>query len=387
MATPDIMSHHSPIDVHPTTETAFTFDSDHELDLSLHDFPIPKKTHLSLMSEPDAPAEIVPQGQELHVPTHPIPSMQAAFAESMVDVFEGTTPAPIAPAGNSAERRKLLLEQDIGEETHAARWKQRPGQRYHELWKLMAQISFGIYLLLNGLARDDDQALIILQTHVDEIDAFLESTLEDFDVAQEDIDDRLKNLKLPLENIHVFDGMLEDRDFRNQIVTGNETIEHIITRTASAMNDALKNVQQGVEATKEFASYMTGEEQRKEWQEERPEMKRVFEAMKGNSDGWYKAYVSLQTKGNHLGVSLVQLGTIVAEIDRRAGEISRKTRVSGKSRSIFIRILTLSSSALPCRPEDQWSPPLPHLPNHHHCLPDNHGPPYTPALRTVLVLR
>ena len=57
------------------------------------------------------------------------------------------------------------------------------------------------------------------------------------------------------------------------------------------------------------------------------EMQKVFDAMKGNLDGWYKAYVSLQTKGNHLGVALCQLGSIVAEIDRRAGEISRKTRV------------------------------------------------------------
>lgn len=56
-------------------------------------------------------------------------------------------------------------------------------------------------------------------------------------------------------------------------------------------------------------------------------MEKVYEAMKGNVDGWYKAYVSLQTKGNHLGVALVQLGSIVAEMDRRAGEVSRKTRV------------------------------------------------------------
>jgi hypothetical protein len=69
------------------------------------------------------------------------------------------------------------------------------------------------------------------------------------------------------------------------------------------------------------------EEQDEIWREERPEMEKVFEAMQGNVDGWYKAYVSLQTKGNHLGVALVQLGSIVAEIDRRAGEISRKTRV------------------------------------------------------------
>lgn len=73
---------------------------------------------------------------------------------------------------------------------------------------------------------------------------------------------------------------------------------------------------------------MAEEKSRHEWQTERPEMKEVFDAMKGNADGWYKAYVSLQTKGNKLGVALVQLGSIVAEIDKRAGEISRNTRVS-----------------------------------------------------------
>jgi hypothetical protein len=303
------------------------FDSTHELDLSLEDFrdhhDIPIITNMADLDEPEFDDAPEPQA-----PTHPIPSMQSAFAESMLEASNPESKADVNIGnGNSAARRKLLLEQGLDEETHASRWKQKPGQKYHQLWKLMAQISFGIYLLLNGIAKDDDQVVTILQGHVDEVDAFLEATLEDFDLAQEDIDGRLKNLKLPLENIHIFDGMLEDRQFRLQIVTGNERIEHIITRTAAAMKDALKDVQQGMEATKEFAQYMEEEQQRLEWQEERPEMQRVFEAMKGNADGWYKAYVSLQTKGNHLGVALVQLGSIVAEMDRRAGEVSRKTRV------------------------------------------------------------
>jgi hypothetical protein len=153
------------------------------------------------------------------------------------------------------------------------------------------------------------------------------------------------------------------------------------------MNDALQNVQQGLEATKEFASYMAEEQQREEWQEERPEMKRVFEAMKGNADGWYKAYVSLQTKGNRLGVSLVQLGTIVAEIDRRAAEISRKTRVSRKDSSFLLYILTLNSSALLCLPKDRWSRLLPPLRSHHRTLPYGLEPLYTLALPPVLILQ
>lgn len=296
--------------------------------VSLHKDYVPNdEIRLSVISVHDDEPDMS-QPRETQVPTHPIESMQAAFEESMLDAFDNDEPAPKPVLGNAAERRKALLDQDISAETHAGKWKQKPGQRYHELWKIMSQISFGIYLLLNGLARDDEQALTILQGHVDEVDGFLETTLEDFDLAQEDIDERLKNLKMPLQNISVFEDMMQDRDFRNQIVSGNETIEHIITRTAAAMKDSLRNVQQGMEATREVAGYMAEEKARHEWQTDRPEMREVFDAMKGNADGWYKAYVSLQTKGNKLGVALVQLGSIVAEIDKRAGEISRNARVS-----------------------------------------------------------
>lgn len=267
--------------------------------------------------------------KELQVPIHPIPSMQGAFAESMLEASLASTPTlPRTKSMDAAARRRKLLDQPLEEDTHAAKWKQKPGQRYHELWKLMAQISFGIYLLLNGIAKDDEQVLNILQGHVDEVDAFLEGTLADFDLASKDIQERLKFLKMPLENIEIFDAMLEDRQFRLQIVTGNERIEHIIHRTASAMNDALKDVQQGLDATKEFAKYLAQEEQEADWNESRPEMQKVYDAMKGNAEGWHKAYVTLQTKGNRLGEALVQLGSIVAEMDKRAGQVSRKTRVS-----------------------------------------------------------
>jgi len=260
------------------------------------------------------------------VPVHPIASMQGAFEESMQEANKDPTPKP-KPQLDAAARRQLLLDQELNEQTLASRWGKKPGNEYHELWKLMAQISFGIYLLLNGIARDDEQVMNILQGHVNEVDEFLETTLEDFDLAQDDIDERLKFLKLPLENIDIFDAMLEDREFRLQIVSGNEKIEHVITRTAAAMKDALKDVQQGIDACKEFTIYLAEEQEDPIWRDERPDMEKVYDAMKGNVEGWYKAYVSLQTKGNNLGVALVQLGSIVAEMDRRAGEISRKTRV------------------------------------------------------------
>ncbi|RDL33290.1 uncharacterized protein BP5553_08729 [Venustampulla echinocandica] len=280
-----------------------------------------------------APIPVEDSMKELHVPTHPISSMQGAFAESMVEVAGGASGHPPKNTRDAVARRKYLLGQDIHEETHASKWRQKPGQQYHELWKLMAQTSFGIYLLLNGIAKDEDQVMSILQGHVDEVDEFLETTLEDFDLAQNDIDERLKLLKLPLQNIHIFDAMLEDRTFRSQIVTGNESIEHVITRTAAAMNDALKDVQQGLDAVKEFTIYLARAQDTSMRNEERTDMKKVFQAMKGNVEGWYKAYVSLQTKGNHLAAALVQLGSIVAEMDKRAADISRKQRFSIPSTS------------------------------------------------------
>lgn len=297
---------------------------------------------------------------ELHVPTHPISSMQGAFAESMVEVAGGSSSHPTKNTRNAVSRRKYLLDQDIHEETHAAKWRQKPGQQYHELWKLMAQTSFGIYLLLNGIAKDEDQVMSILQGHVDEVDEFLETTLEDFDLAQSDIDERLKLLKLPLQNIHIFDAMLEDRTFRSQIVTGNESIEHVITRTAAAMNDALKDVQQGLDAVKEFTIYLArAHDTSSKSNEEQTDTEKVFDAMKGNVEGWYKAYVSLQTKGNHLAASLVQLGSIVAEMDKRAADISRKQRVCYTARQLIQRVLTFYSSAAYLAPLQHRIPPLP----------------------------
>ncbi|CAD6501565.1 BgTH12-01816 [Blumeria graminis f. sp. triticale] len=265
-----------------------------------------------------------------NIPTHPIPSMQGAFAESFLESSAGYV-APTNEIHKSvATRRQILLSQSVTEPTHAARWRLKPGQQFHEFWKLMSQISFGIYLLLNGIARDEEQVMKILQVHVDEIDEFLETTLQDFNLAQDDIEERLKHLKLPLKNVAVFDSMMEDRVFRLQIVDGNEKIEHVISRTASAMNDALKDVQQGANACKEFTLYLAREQNNTLWKN-RSNMRKVYEAMKGNVNGWYKAFVSLQTKGSILDVTLVQLGSILAEMDRRAGEVSRRTRFSTTS--------------------------------------------------------
>ncbi|RKF63135.1 hypothetical protein OnM2_027060 [Erysiphe neolycopersici] len=326
------------------------------LDLSPSPEPLGPKYHVpppskSRQNKPNLPSmreheETVNESEiPNNVPTHPIACMQGAFAESFLESDSGVNSPTFSRPESASERRRQLLEQDVTEETHAARWKLKQGKKHHELWKLMAQISFGVYLLLNGIARDEVQVMRILQIHVDEADEFLESTLKDFELAQHDIENRLVSLKSPLLNLSVFDMMMEDRCFRGFIVQGNEWVERVITRTASAMNDALRDVHHGANACKYFIDYLKKEHDNLLWKDKEG-MHGFYEAMKGNVDGWYKAFVSLLMKGKQLDIALVQLGSIVSELDRRAGEVSRMTRFSATTSPLISNLSTNLSSIL-----------------------------------------
>lgn len=265
-------------------------------------------------------------------PVHPVPTMQGAFEESIRETLNNDEPDPSDrySTADSISRRKMLLEQEEYERTVAGRWKQKPGEKFHPLWKLVAQISFGMHLLQQGLAKSDEEVIRILQTHVDDVDGFLERTTEDFEEAQVDIDERIRYLRLPLEHGDVFDGMLNERSFRIAIVEGNEKIEHIIDRTAAAMSDALKDVSKGLDATRELAKYLTRVD--KKWDDRSEEHDTVYLAMIGNTEGWTRAFLTLQSKGSTLRKALVHLGGIVAEMQRRAGSASRKNLVNFSDR-------------------------------------------------------
>ena len=263
----------------------------------------------------------------LHAPRHPVPQLQGPFEESMAESINETVdrakPDPLA-------RRTMLLEGPTYERVCAGRWKQKPGEKFHPLWKISAQMSFGIHLLAEGLAKSEDDVMNILQTHVDDVDGFLESTSEDFDLAQSDVAERLRYLKMPLEHVDVFDRMLEDRAFRVSIVEGNEKIEHIMLRTSEATKDALKDVQKGLQAMNALGMYL--EKVNFSWTTRSPEHDAVFVAMVGNVEGWHRAFEDLYHQGNKLGSSLVQLAGIVSEMQRRAGIASRKTLVGRELR-------------------------------------------------------
>lgn len=275
-----------------------------------------------------APAPAPPPTTNSGIPLHPIASMQAAFAESLLEVTDGK-PAdkPKLRFGDAKARREELISQERDEELYCARWRYRPGQQQHELHKLMAQISFGVYLLLNGMANSAAQVVSILQGHIDEVDEFLEVTMEDFQQASADLKERIDYLRLPMENMEVFEKLLEDRNFRLQIVEGNEKIEHIVARTNMQLEQYDKDVQQGLASARDFAVYLT-QQKDGSWSNDRPDVVDIYEAMKGNTEGWFNAFADLQAQGKELNALVVKLGLVVSEMSSKAGEVSRRTWVS-----------------------------------------------------------
>ncbi|GAB1311009.1 Karyogamy protein, KAR9 [Madurella fahalii] len=266
--------------------------------------------------------------QTAPAPEHPITSMQQAFAESLIEATHGDVPPkPKLRTGDAKARREELLDQGKPDAPPTALWRRRPGQKTHELCRLMAQISFGVYLLLNGMANSQILVVSILQGHIDEVDEFLETTLEDLDLASKDMKDRIEHLRLPMDNIGVFERMLEDRNFRLQILEGNQKIEHILARTRVALKQTMQDLAEGLTATRDFTIYLA-EQQHGHWRQERPDVIDIFDAMKGNTDGWFNAFMDLQAKGSSLNALIVRLAGVVSEMERRAGEVSRRTRFS-----------------------------------------------------------
>ncbi|UQC88103.1 uncharacterized protein CLUP02_13625 [Colletotrichum lupini] len=256
------------------------------------------------------------------VPRHPIPSMQAAFAESFLEVADGNpTQKPKLKTADAKIRREELISQEREDDLPDMLWRFRPGQQQHELQKLMAQISFGVYLLLHGMANSAAQVVSILQGHIDEVDEFLEVVMEDFEQATNDLKERIDYLRLPMENLEVFEKLLEDRNFRLEIVQGNEKIEHIVARTNIQLEQYDKDVQHGLAATKEFAVYLA-HQNAGSWRQDRPDVVDIYAAMKGNTEGWYNAFVELQAQGKELNTLVVKLGKMVAEMSKKAGEAS-----------------------------------------------------------------
>jgi hypothetical protein len=211
------------------------------------------------------------------------------------------------------------------------------GHRYHPLWKLISQISFGVHLLAKGLAKSNLEVLKILQHHVDELDGFIERNTEDYFIIQVDVRTRIQYLSLPLQNLDVFDEMLQDRNFRLAMIEYNEKIEHAINRFTMAVKDSLKDIQKGREAIGALWHYI-GQSAK----ENRPlpgDLVALYNAMLANTEGWNTALSKLSGKGMALESALAQLGLAITEMQRRIGVASRRD-VVGIPQCNFLKSLS-----------------------------------------------
>ncbi|KAI9368939.1 hypothetical protein BJX61DRAFT_546048 [Aspergillus egyptiacus] len=282
-------------------------------------------------------------------PRHPIPQLQGPFEESINEAVHGQGQEWIVDI-DAQSRRRDLLEGAQYERICGRKWRQRAGERYHPFWKLAAQMSFGLHLLIKGSAKSNAQVLKILQAHVDEVDGFISRTTEDFLIIQVDLRTRIQYLSLPLENLDIFDQMLEDRTFRLAMVDYNERIELAIERFTLAIHDALKDIQKGKEAVGAVWQYL-GQSAR----DHGPlssSLTAIYNSMFSNTEGWNLALSKLRRKGTALQYAIKQLARAVTEMQRRVGVASRKDASSktisrAKSfRGLFDRELSVCTNVL-----------------------------------------
>ncbi|KAK6443635.1 hypothetical protein LTR95_000462 [Oleoguttula sp. CCFEE 5521] len=300
---------------------------------------------VSAVSADDATTSDDEDALAMEPPTHPVPAMQAAFEESILESTEDDQPRSIEASAET--RRQKILDAAHYDDSWTTRWEQKPSAQHHPLVKLMAQIVFGMHLLQQQAAKSDEEVVKILQTHVDEVDNFLERTMEDFDLAIKDIEERIKFLKLPMAHLDVFETMLEDRKFRTQLLEGNDKIEKIIDRTTRAMNAALLDAQQGKVATKDLGRYLDTIEEG--WPKEKEDLDAIYGAMRGNEQGWKQCLRDVQQKGIELKDNLHQLASVISEMSRLAAAVSRRQRPHSRSGSIG------ASSILSSLPRSKFS--------------------------------
>lgn len=197
--------------------------------------------------------------------------------------------------------------------------------RYHPLWKLVAQIAFGLHLLAKGLAKSESAVIKILQVHVAELDGFIENTTEDIVIAFSDIEERLTHLRLPLGNIPVFSDMLADEAFRQTVIRDHERIQHIVQRSALAMDDHAKDIEKGLQSVRILGMYLL--ELREDWNDPTGSLDAVYTAMVGNVDGWKREFKRLKRKAYKLAKSLSMLHQVAFEIQRLVEIVSANSIV------------------------------------------------------------
>ncbi|OCK86150.1 hypothetical protein K432DRAFT_412803 [Lepidopterella palustris CBS 459.81] len=272
------------------------------------------------------------------VPIHPLSSMQGPFEESMLDVTGESGIAPFrTPNKNADLRHQVLCKINANAPevewnfTYNCYWRNNPKAKYHPLLKTLSQITFGIHLLHQHLEKSVSDVADILHKHVNEVDAFLKRTTEDIETSSKDMAFRRKCLKVPMEHVSEFDRLLEDRQYRAQLLEGNDTIERTIQRMSQMLNDYQIDIGAFKEANAELDLYLRriGDE----WTDGKQDVLRIYEAMCGNAQGWGGYLQTLSSKADKLGVVLVQVGSYCNEIEKRCGAASRRSLIASRSSS------------------------------------------------------
>ncbi|PYI01059.1 hypothetical protein BO78DRAFT_411754 [Aspergillus sclerotiicarbonarius CBS 121057] len=320
----------------------------------------------SANARPENGFKLAKEGRPGQFSRHPISQLQGPFEESIQEAI-GIGKSKWVADLDAQSRRKNLLETSKYERLCGRKWRQRADERYHPLWKLIAQMSFGVYLLVEELAKSDVEVLKILQIHVDEMDGFLGRTSEDFHIIQVDVRTRTQYLSLPLKNLMIFDEMLEERSFRSSMIEYNDRIEHAIERFATAIEDSLKDIQKGREAIGAFWTYL---QQSAEKHNPLPaKLLAVYNAMLANVEGWNVAFSKLRRRGLALQSALLQLGLAITEMQRRVGVASRKAVVSymqsskGIYRGRSLRQRFIEKGSFVSTPASSPNKPLPRAPD------------------------
>lgn len=268
-------------------------------------------------------------------PVHPLPSMQAAFEESMLDATGENDHIPYETPNLDSKQRAQLLRENIEASdlewncTYNCHWRNFPKGRYHLILKTVSQIAFGVHLLHQHLEKSVSDVADILLKHVNELDSFLQRANEDIEGSLKDMLFRRKCLKVPMEHVRTFDLLLEDPEYRRQLLDGNVVIERTIQRMSELLNDHIVDISTFRSANSQLDSYLRSIGDA--WTKDNEDTERIYSAMCGNTAGWGQFLQSLIEKADKLGVILVQVSTYCKEIQKRCDSVSRKSAVSVSS--------------------------------------------------------
>ncbi|KAF3492045.1 uncharacterized protein GIQ15_01562 [Arthroderma uncinatum] len=256
------------------------------------------------------------ESSEVYRPTHPIEHLQGPFEESILESINGFNQEVLSPP-DAVTRRKQLLQNAKYQRSCSGKWQQRMGERYHPLWKIMAQVSFGIHLLATGSARSELESVQILRVHVAEIDGFVRRTMEDYQLAHEDLTARFDLLAVPLANLDVLDSMLGDETFKLFLVDCIGKINHVVRRSEISLQDSLKDLRKAVIAVRTVKDYLNILPQHQStWS---PSFGGVYADMFQRVGLWLTSLTNLQSQGIRLVEFLVNLSTSISRLRLRIG--------------------------------------------------------------------